>query len=183
TIARTAIMVMRGSARRAITVDLQSFGWDRAVVSVLRHSTLPWYGGAPLDATPLASLKDLGARDRLSLTAQFAAHLAFLQFAGISALDFDPNDWVVVRKRGCDCRLVRVRAAKSESLVLTSIQNFATAVDAPPLDVLRQSWARAETAYHEIESRLRGDAAADLRWMRASAAGALLEPGIEMMRE
>ena len=93
---------MRGSARRAIVVDVPSFGWDRAVVAVLRHSTLPWHEEFAreihLDASPLASLDDLGARDRLSLAGQFAAHLAFLQFAGIGDAAFDVDEWVVIRK-------------------------------------------------------------------------------------
>ena len=152
------IMNMRGSTRRAIVVDLPNFGWDRAIVSVLRHSTLPWH--EHVDATPLTALKDLGTRDRLSLLGQFAAHVAFLQFAGVSDGEFDPAEWAAVRKRGSDCRLVRISArgrAQESPPVLTSIQLFAAAIIAPPLDVLRQSWGRAETVYHEIESRLRAD--------------------------
>ena len=174
-------MSMRGSARRALVVDVLSFGWDRAVVSVLRHSTLPWHDGfaseIQLDATPLASLNDLGTRDRLSLAGQFAAHLAFLQFAGIGDSAFDVDEWVVVRKRGNDCRLLRIAArgqADDPPPPLTLVQQFASAIDAPPLDVLAQSWARAEAVYHEIESRLRACAAADLRWLHAAATGAVL---------
>ena len=105
---------MRGTVRRAraaIAVDLRVFGWDRALVATLRHSTLPWFDGfAPaisLDATPIAGAGELGARDRLSLVAQFAAHEALLQFAGFSDADYDPAEWAIVRKRGNDCRLVR----------------------------------------------------------------------------
>src|SRR6266568_1165444 len=176
-------MSMRGTARRAIVVDLPNFGWDRAIVSVLRHSTLPWC--EHVDATPLAALKDLGTRDRLSLLGQFAAHVAFLQFAGVSDGEFDPAEWAVIRKRGSDCRLVRIsaRGQPQESPVLTSIQHFAAAITAPPLDVLRQSWGRAETVYHEVESRLRADAAADLRWLHGSAVGRVAAPGIESMRD
>jgi hypothetical protein len=39
------MMSMRGTARRArslIAVDLRAFGWDRALIATLRHSTLPW---------------------------------------------------------------------------------------------------------------------------------------------
>src|SRR5436190_19154849 len=163
-------MSMRGNARRAIAVDVAAFGWDRAIVPLLRHSTLPW--GETLGAAPLT--KDLGARDSLSLAGQFAAHIAFLQFAGIGDAAFDPNEWAVVRKRGNDCRLVRIAARDHDSqppLPLTLIHQFAGAVQPPQLDVLRQSWARAETVYHEAESRLRHDAAADLRWVHASATG------------
>ena len=111
-------MTMRGTARRAIRVDVQKFGWDRPVVVTLRHSTLPWHEEfAPeigLDATPLSALKDLGTRDRLSLTGQFAAHQAFLQFAGVRDAEFDPNAWVVMQKRSTDCRLVRIAARPAE---------------------------------------------------------------------
>ena len=107
-------MALRGTTRRAIRVDLLKFGWERSAVVTLRHSTLPWHEEfAPeigLDATPLSALKDLGTRDRLSLTGQFAAHQAFLQFAGIRDAEFDPNAWVVVQKRSTDCRLVRIAA-------------------------------------------------------------------------
>ena len=181
-------MAMRGTARRAIRVDVLKFGWDRSAVVTLRHSTLPWYDEfAPeigLDATPLAALKDLGSRDRLSLTGQFAAHQAFLQFAGVRDAEFDPTEWAVVQKRSTDCRLVRIaaRSAEEPPPVLTSIQQFASAIAAPPLDVFRQSWARAESAYHEVDSRLRRDVAADLRWLRCAAAGSVLAPGAESLR-
>ena len=86
-------MAMRGTTRRAIRVDVLKFGWERSAVVTLRHSTLPWYEEfAPeigLDATPLAALKDLGSRDRLSLAGQFAAHQAFLQFAGVRDAEFE----------------------------------------------------------------------------------------------
>ena len=179
---------MRGTARRAIHVDVGKFGWDRSAVVTLRHSTLPWYEQfAPeiaLDASPLTSLKDLGTRDRLSLTGQFAAHEAFLQCAGVRDAEFDPAEWVVVRKRSTDCRLVRIAAQSSDEPppLLTSIQRFAMAVESPSLDVLRQSWARAETAYHEIQSRLRSDVAADLRWLRSAAFGLIASPGPEALR-
>src|SRR5581483_8717278 len=178
-------MGMRGNARRAessIAIDPRSFGWDRAVAATLRHSTLPWL--EPLDAMPLDVLQEIGKRDRLSLTGQFAAHQAFLQFAGVRDCDFDPKQWMVVRKRGTDCRLVRVQGAPPCDPVpsLTSIQQFAHAVSAEPLEVFRRSWARADTAYQEVEARLRTDAAADLRWLRASASGCVASPGIEGLR-
>ncbi|MDQ6801927.1 MAG: sigma 54-interacting transcriptional regulator [Acidobacteriota bacterium] len=179
---------MRGTARRAIRVDVQKFGWDRSAVVTLRHSTLPWYDEfvpeIALDATPLSGLKDLGTRDRLSLTGQFAAHQAFLQFAGVRDAAFDPAEWAVVRKRSTDCRLVRIaaRSAEEPPPLLTSIQQFASAIAAPPLDVFRQSWGRAETAYHEVDSRLREDVAADLRWLRCAALGSVVAPGTESLR-
>src|SRR5262249_29779950 len=172
-------MTMRGTARRAIRVEVAKFGWDRMALVTLRHSTLPWHEEfAPeisLDASPLTALKDIGARDRLSLTGQFAAHQAFLQFAGVRDAEFDANEWMVVRRRSTDCRRGRPPAREGEEPppVLTSIQRFASAIEAPPQDVLRQSWGRAETAYHEIRSQLRDDVAADLRWLRCAAFGSI----------
>ena len=187
-------MSMRGSARRrvrpAIEIDLGAFGWDRAIISTLRHSTLPWIDGCTpslsLEAMPLADAGELGARDQLSLVGQFAAHQALLHFAGFSDAGHDPAEWAVVRKRGNDCRLVRVgaRAAEEETPpTLTVIQQFAESVGAPAVESLRQSWGRAESVYLEIEARLRGDAAADLRWLRAAAWGEIASPGPEALDE
>jgi DNA-binding NtrC family response regulator/tetratricopeptide (TPR) repeat protein len=185
-------MSMRGTARRArsaIAIDLQEFGWERALIATMRHSTLPWLDSCEpvisLDATPLAEVAELGPRDRLSLVAQFSAHQALLHFAGFSDAELDPGEWAVVRKRGNDCRLVRTaaRTTADEAPALTVIQQFAEVVAAPPLDALRQSWGRAESVYIEAESRLRGDAAADLQWMRRSALGAIAAPGSDALRE
>ncbi|HXA19967.1 MAG TPA: sigma 54-interacting transcriptional regulator [Thermoanaerobaculia bacterium] len=184
---------MRGSARRsrpAIDVDLGAFGWDRAIISTLRHSTLPWIDGyspsISLEAMPLGNAGELGARDQLSLVGQFAAHQALLHFAGFSDAGHDPAEWAVVRKRGNDCRLVRVGARATEDdtpPTLTVIQQFAESAGAPAIESLRQSWGRAESVYLEIEARLRGDAAADLRWMRAAAWGEIASPGPEALME
>ena len=174
---------MRGGARRAsevVEVSLRDFAWPRARVATLRHSTLPW-GDAPSRAVPLASVAQFGTRDRLSLVAQFAAHQSFLQFAGVTDGDVVASDWAIEQKRGSDCRLIRVAARDGCEArpVLTLAQQFAELVGAPKLDVLRQSWARAESVFAECWSRLRADAAADLRWTRASAAGTILSPGGE----
>src|ERR1700753_3004351 len=113
-------MVMRGSAKHArstIEVSLALFEWDRSVIATLRHATLPWFdvdaallrGNLTMDAVSLSALRDgIGSRDRLSLLAQFAAHHALLQFAGIADGELDPGEWVVIQRRGIDCRLVRV---------------------------------------------------------------------------
>src|SRR5205085_1803849 len=121
--------------------DVRLFGWDRAIIATLRHSTLPWLDNpAPaisIEATPLAEAGELGARDRLSLVAQFAAHQALLQFAGFSDAEYDPAEWAVVRKRGNDCRLVRIaaRAINDEALpALTVIHQFAEAIGASRLE-------------------------------------------------
>jgi DNA-binding NtrC family response regulator len=176
-------MAMRGASRATRSVLPRDFRWDRALVATLRHSSLPW--NETIAARPLASAQ-LGTRDRLSLLAQFAAHQAMLQFAGATDDDVDPAEWAVVQKRGCDSRLVRV-AARAPDLdaappMLTLAQQFAELVHAPRLDVLRQSWARAEAVYIECFAKLRNDAAADLRWMRAAAAGEILSPGPEALR-
>jgi DNA-binding NtrC family response regulator len=176
---------MRGSGGRGRTasVPAESFGWDRAVVATLRHSTLPW--NESLIATPLADAGQLGTRDRLSLLGQLAAHQALLQFAGIADGDFDPGDWSVVQKRGADVRLIRVAArACDPSLappVLTIAQDFAERIGAA-LEVLGQSWARADAIYAEAFARLHRDVAADLRWLRQSASGAVASPGPDALR-
>jgi DNA-binding NtrC family response regulator len=178
-------MRMRGSGGRGRTASVPagSFGWDRAVVATVRHSTLPW--NESLIATPLAEAGQLGTRDRLSLLGQLAAHEALLQFAGIADGDFDPGDWSVVQKRGADVRLVRVAArACDPSLappVLTIAQDFAERVGAE-LEVLRQSWARADAIYAEAFARLHRDVATDLRWLRRAACGAIASPGPEALR-
>ncbi len=184
-------MSMRRGARgrASLEISLRAFGWERAAVAVLRHSTLPWIDGfegeIAVAAVPLQALRDLGGRDRLSLVGQFAAHQAFLQFAGIADGECDPAEWAVVQKRGSDVRLVRIaaRPPSSESPPpLTITQQFAESISAPPLDVLRQSWARAEGVYFEVDARLRRGAAADLRWMRQAASGEIAAPGIESLR-
>ncbi len=176
---------MRGVSRRgsdSAGVSLRNFAWPIATVATLRHSTLP-FPSLSAPHTPLAELRNLGARDRLSLVGQFAAHIALLQFAGIADGDFDSGEWVVVRKRGTDCRLLRAaaRASGTAPLALQSVQRFAEAIDAPPLDVLRQSWTRAESVYAEVRRRVREDAAADLQWLLRSAVGEILPPGPETL--
>jgi DNA-binding NtrC family response regulator len=179
-------MNMRGGSRRGratSVVDARAFGWDRALVATLRHASLPW--DEPLTVTPLAEVRELGPRDRLSLLAQFAAHQALLQFAGIADGEFDYAEWAAAQKRGSDVRLVRVSArACDPSLappVLTLAQQFAEQVGAE-LDLLRQSWARADAIYAEAFARVSRDAAADVRWMRRAACGAIAAPGAEGLR-
>jgi len=168
--------------RNVVVVSPRAFAWDRSLLATLRHSTLPF--NTELDLEPLNE-SNLGARERLSLVAQFAAHQALLQFASIADGEFDAGEWRVVRKRGSDCRLVRIGAKHPDPAtappVLTIVQQFAEAIDAPPLDVLRQSWGRAESVYAEVHRKLRDDIAADLRWMQSAAAGSILAPGPEAL--
>ncbi|HEY8848507.1 MAG TPA: hypothetical protein VIO12_04395, partial [Thermoanaerobaculia bacterium] len=180
---------MRGRPIRArcpLTIDVRTFGWDCALVATLRHPTLPWFDGIAseltIEAVSLAGL-ELGRRDRLSLLGQFAAHHAFLQFAGIADAEFNANDWAVMQKRGADCRLIRVAASSQsdDAPPLTLIQQFAAAVDSPPLRVLRQPWARAEAVYQEVDMMCR-EVAADRRWLSACAVGEVAAPGAEALR-
>ncbi|HYC59841.1 MAG TPA: sigma 54-interacting transcriptional regulator [Thermoanaerobaculia bacterium] len=180
-------MNMRGSARRGRVPSLvrtDAFGWDRALMATLRHASLPW-GEALEPTTPLESLRDLGTRDRLSLVAQFAAHQALLQFAGIADGELDAAEWAAVQKRGSDVRLVRMAARACDASVappvLTLAQQFAEHIGAE-LDILRETWARADAIYAEAFARVSRDAAADLRWMRRSACGAIAAPGPDGLR-
>jgi two-component system NtrC family response regulator len=177
---------MRGGSRRkapAAALSLSAFEWDRALLAVLRHSTIPW--DEDLILTPLSNDSEQGRRDRLSLLAQFAAHQAFLQFAGIADGNFDPAEWSIARKRGQDVRLVRTgaRACHSEHAppVLTIIQQVAEHLRVE-LPVLGQSWARADAVYVEAWKELSTAAKADLRWSRAAAAGMIDAPGADGLR-
>src|SRR2546423_596667 len=102
-------MTMRGVSRRTsgvVEVSLRDFAWPLTQIATLRHCTLPWCESS----SRAIALGQFGARDRLSLLAQFAAHQSFLQFAGISDADVDASEWTVEQKRGSDCRLIRVAA-------------------------------------------------------------------------
>src|SRR5437762_8837486 len=145
-------MAMRSAVRGARTsIEPSAFGWGVTVAAVLRHSTLPWRDA--VDAVPLAALPALGGRDRLSLVAQFAAHQALLQFAGVADGACEKTEWAVVQRRGADTRLVRLaaRAATDTPPALTLVQQFAEAVGAPAIDALKQSWGRPEAIYCEID--------------------------------
>jgi DNA-binding NtrC family response regulator len=162
------------------------------VLATLRHTSLPWSDRIEevvLDAEPLVEVAELGPRDRLSLLAQFAAHAAFLQFAGVVDGELDPAAWLVVRKRGTDCRLIRRAAAACDVAdsppALSLVQQFADAIGgnvSATMDSLKRSWGRAESVYDEIHARLAGDAAADLRWMRAAATGRVAAPSAAQLR-
>ena len=178
-------MSMRRGSRRGRTATVVSpvaFAWDRALTATLRHATLPW--DEPLDAAPLTS--GFGARDRTSLLAQFAAHQALLHFAGIADGDVDAAEWAVVQKRGSDARLIRIASRAIDPAdappALTLAQQFAEALGGVELDVLRQSWARADAVYAEAFLRLNDGAAADLQWTRAAACGEIAAPGPEGLR-
>ncbi|HEY0160974.1 MAG TPA: sigma 54-interacting transcriptional regulator [Thermoanaerobaculia bacterium] len=179
-------MTMRGTSRRtreATLLGARAFGWDRALLATLRHVSLPFE--EPLPPVPLAELREAGTRDRLSLLAQFAAHQALLQFAGVADGEFDVAEWAVVPKRGSDVRLIRVGARACDPTaappVVTLAQAFAERIGAE-LDVLQQPWARADAVYAEAFARVSRDVAADLKWMRRAACGAIASPGPEGLR-
>src|SRR4051812_46681977 len=113
--------------RNMLRVSARAFAWDRALLATLRHTTLPF--DAELDVTDLG--ESSGGRERLSLVAQFAAHQALLQFAGVADTSFNADEWRVVRKRGSDSRLIRIGAAHPDPStappVLTVIHQFADA--------------------------------------------------------
>jgi DNA-binding NtrC family response regulator len=174
---------MRSTANRsgaATVISPSGFGWDRRLTVTLRHVSLPW--DEPLRIAPLTALRQIGARDRLSLIAQFAAHQALLQFAGVADGELDPGEWGVVQKRGSDVRLVRTAARSSDVTVappvVAVVQQFASVVGGE-LPVLRQPSARADAIYAEAYARLMSDVAADLQWVRRAACGAVAAPGPE----
>lgn len=179
---------MASSGRRrgpaaSFVVSPDAFGWDPAVLATLDHPSLPW--NDPLAVQPLTDLRTAGSRDRLALVAQFAAHQAFLQFAGIADVGFDAGEWRVERRRGCDVRLVRCASRRGDPLdappVLALIREFAGHLGVR-LDILRQSWARADAVYADAVEKLWLDAAANLRWTLEAAGGSIAAPGPEGLR-
>jgi hypothetical protein len=64
--------------------------------------------------------------------------------------------------------------------VLTIAQDFAERIGAE-LEILGQSWARADAIYAEAFARLNRDVAADLRWLKRAACGAIASPGPEAL--
>jgi DNA-binding NtrC family response regulator len=179
-------MTMRGSSprrREASLVTPAAFRWDRALLATLRHSSLSF--DEALEAAPLVAVRELGTRDRLSLVAQFAAHQALLRFAGIADGELEPAEWAVVRKRGSDVRLIRVAARACDPSaappVVALAHDFAERLGAQ-LEILGQPWARADAIYAEAFARLSRDIAADLKWMRRAACGAIASPGPEGLR-
>jgi DNA-binding NtrC family response regulator len=179
--------VSKHRLRDGFAPAVSDFAWDAATVATLRHATLPWFGtrpGSPIDAVALHSLERAGEREAMSLVAQFAAHCAFLQFAAIPVTEFAAEEWAVVRRRGSDSRLVRVAArerAEAES-PFEAIAAFAAALGAVAADAVGTSWRRPEAIFIALLRRLVADAAADLSWVRAAAAGAVLSPGPDALR-
>src|SRR5690242_1694465 len=121
---------MARHSRTRFDVSPRAFAWERALIATLRHSTLAF--NAQLELEPLQA-SSLGGRERLSLVAQFAAHQALLQFAGIADGEFVADEWRIARKRGSDCRLVRIAArhcdASTSPPVLSVIHQFSDAVE------------------------------------------------------
>jgi DNA-binding NtrC family response regulator len=178
------------SRQAPLTVACAEFGWDGAAIASLRHASLPWFAesgpSVRLEAVPLGECAGRGTRDRLSLLGQFAAHQAFLKFAGIAEERFRAEEWAAVFRRGEDCRLVRLSARESQQGEddgeLPLIHAAAELLDAPPLPVLKQAWGKAEHVYHEIDRLLRTETRADISWFRRSATGCILAPSPEGLR-
>ncbi len=182
-------MAMRKPATRrgaAASVSAELFGWPPSLIATARHSTLPWHPAGDedaVDAAPLTTINRVGERDSLSLVGQLAGYLAFARFAGIPTSAFDSGDWGIVQKRGRDVRLVRLASpsrSSSEVLAITLLESLATRLGAPPLESLRQSWAKPEAIYVEIRMRLRATAA-DRSWFSRAAVGSIEAPGADCL--
>src|SRR5687767_9629344 len=145
----------RYAGHNPLRVPFHEFGWDPGRRAALEHCTLPWFevseGEKSFDARTLDHAARLGSRDRLSLLGQFAAHCAFLRFAGISPGEFQPGDWIFTRDRGTDPRLIRVRASSTNGFgeipPVSLIESFGATLKVQSLDVFRHSWAKPESAY------------------------------------
>ncbi|MGA7615910.1 MAG: sigma 54-interacting transcriptional regulator [Thermoanaerobaculia bacterium] len=185
-------MAMRqpsGRNKRAATrISIREFGWSPWTIASLRHPTLPWFESRQceieIEGTPLSELRRFPARDALSLLGQYTAHQSFLRFASIDDGSFDPVEWMVVHRRGQDCRLVRIRSTPSVGSApprISLIEEFAGFVGIDDLETARQSWARPAQVYRELYQRLRHGAASDLRWVYAAAAGAIHSPGATLV--
>lgn len=178
--------------REALRVAAAEFGWDPSFLATLRHTTLPWTGrpNPPFEirgAVPLVETIAWGARDRLSIAGQYAGHLVFLRAAAIAENTFDPGEWVAVRKRGGDCRLIRIHA-RSESIArsiddLGLIRQCAGLLQIERFPCFDQPWAKADAAYAEIFARIAEGRGADHEWLRAAGWGSVLAPGPGLLRE
>ena len=152
-------MALRRSSRaEPISIRLRQSGWPDEGLACLDHSSLPWHEGfAPeieIEAIPLSKLADVGGRDALSIVGQYAAHLAFLQFAGIDDHLLELDHWCVVQKRATDIRLVRLRGplgeGDGETPVLSLVAALGRRLGAPDLAVTGRSWAGAPAVYAEV---------------------------------
>src|SRR5688500_2697100 len=94
-----------GQRRQTCVVSARAGAWDPGVTAKRRRSPPPF--GTSVGGGSLADARGLGKRDRRALLAQFAAHQAMRQFAGIADGHLDPAEWLVVRKCGCYARLIR----------------------------------------------------------------------------
>lgn len=164
----------------AFLVRPDHFAWSEATLAVLRHSTLPWFGEeaaeVALSGVPLSATTSWGARDRMSLLAQLAAHQAFLRFAAVDDGEFDPAQWIAVRERGTDARLVRIASPASSSAEAGVVEAAAAMLGVERLSTLEKLWCKPEEVYMEIGGRL-STTAADCRWLRRAAAGSIRAPG------
>ena len=169
--------------RDPIGVAAERFGWSLARLACSVHHSFAWNGSAVDPKTCVALDRTWGERHRLSLLAQFAAHQAFLAFAGLQDGDFDPAEWTVVKTRGSDVRLLRVAARGapdwSGATPFDHVIDFAGAIGTEHVASLDRPWGRADHVYAEARETLLEGSAADLSSVSRSAFGAVLSPGAE----
>ncbi len=160
-------------------------GWPPAFVHAIRHSTLPGPAESTDSAVPLDNCSEWGLRDRTSLLVQYAGHRAFLRHAEIRDSEFNPGDWLALRQRGQDCRLIRVNAPDSprelENDEVFPLSSAARFLGVENVASLTRTWTRPEDVFIELFQRLTSGASADLRWSRSSATGLLQSPGIAFL--
>ncbi len=169
-------------------VSLAGFGWDPATLATSVHPSFPWYDRFDEEIEiRAAGLEERrwGGRDALSILGQYAAHLAFLRFAGIEDCRFDPQQWSVITRRGSDCRLIRLSGNQPFSTGdiprLTLLEEMAERLGVSDLRSLGDSWGKPEAVYQEVLRRLRDNVAADVSWLRRAAVGVACSPGPDQL--
>jgi DNA-binding NtrC family response regulator len=175
-------------SRRVAQPSVGGFRWDAPWLATIIHSHVPPVAGHPDTrlVRPLQECLPAPKRDVLSLVGQFAAHLAFLRFAGIGNSALELSQWGIIKERGRDPRLVRREADRvtesDEMLPVTLIEQFCEALGAPRLEVLRHGWVRPEAVYAEVLERLES-VPGDTTWLRQSSWGVVRSPGPEILQE
>ncbi|HVR42908.1 MAG TPA: sigma 54-interacting transcriptional regulator, partial [Thermoanaerobaculia bacterium] len=170
----------------AYRIELDACGFAAAEMAALDHASLPWWGVASraveIAGSPLESAREMGERDRHSLLAQLAAHLAMLRFAAVGWGSFAAAEWVVVRKRREEGRLVRIaRAGGGEESAGSFLARAFELLEVEPTESLRATWVRPDAVYAELDGRASEGKTAASRWRRRSAGGWVLSPGPELL--
>ncbi|MGH9459541.1 MAG: hypothetical protein ACRD2J_18040, partial [Thermoanaerobaculia bacterium] len=173
-------MPMRRPPRaRGRRLDCSSDGWTPEEVAVLRHSTLPWpeeRDARGVAGVPLEDAVSWGERDRLSLLAQMAGHLAFLRDSGVRFGRFVAAEWLATRARGEECRLRRLARQPGEDEAIASfLTRAAEFLRVEGVESLVPSWVKPDAVWIEIDRRFRG---AKEGWRRRAGMGWISTPGI-----